>query len=109
MISWNLTMWKQGKEGNASNTERQIIYEDSAGRRKILQYNANKSKNKVLKRLFADSKTANFDIIIIQELWCNLFDLTTYNVRHNGFYLVNKRITDIKVSLYINKKIITNN
>ena len=46
---------------------------------RILQYNVQKSKDKVLIPLFEDKRTTELDIIAIQEPWQNPFQPTTYN------------------------------
>lgn len=75
---------------------------------RILQYNVNKSKNKVLAGLLADLRAADFDIIAVQEPWRNPYDSTAYNMRDSGFHLVDQRNRDSRVSIYINKRISTN-
>ena len=74
---------------------------------KILQYNVNKSRNKVLAGLLADPRVADFDIIAIQEPWRNTYDSSAYNTRDSGFHLVDKKDGDSRVSMYINKRIST--
>ncbi len=74
---------------------------------KILQYNVNKSRNKVLVGLLADLRVNNFDIIAIQEPWRNTYDSAAYNTRDSGFYLVDIKDRDSRVSTYINKRIAT--
>ena len=72
---------------------------------KILQYNVNKSKNKVLVGLLANLRVREFDIIAVQEPWRNPYDLTAYSTRDSGFYLVNIQDKDSRVLIYINKRI----
>ena len=72
---------------------------------KILQYNVNKLKNKVLVGLLASLRVKEFNIIVVQELQRNPYDLIAYNTRDNGFYLVNIRDKDSRVLIYINKRI----
>ena len=72
---------------------------------KILQYNVNKSKNKVLTGLLTDPRVREFDIIAVQEPWRNPYNLTAYSTRDSGFYLVNIRDKDSRVSTYMNKRI----
>ena len=71
---------------------------------KILQYNVNKSKNKVMAPLLIDKRIWEFDIIALQELWTNIFQDTTYCLRASPFllayplekrrcyFLINKRL-----------------
>jgi exonuclease III len=72
---------------------------------KILQYNVNKSKNKVLAGLLADPRVREFDIIAVQEPWRNPYNLTAYSTRDSGFHLVDIRDKDSRVSTYVNKRI----
>jgi hypothetical protein len=58
---------------------------------RILQYNVNKSRNKVLAGLMEDPRRKNFDIIVIQKSWRNTYDHVTYNPRANGFYLIDNK------------------
>ena len=74
---------------------------------KILQYNVNKSRNKVLAGLLADPRVNEFDIIAVQEPWRNTYDSTTYNPRDSGFHLIDIKDRDSRVSTYINKRIST--
>jgi hypothetical protein len=56
---------------------------------KILQYNVQKSKKKVMAPLLADPKIHQYDIIAIQEPWTNPFSQkTTYCPRSTPFFLV---------------------
>ena len=72
---------------------------------KILQYNVNKSKNKVLAGLLADPRVREFDIIAVQEPWRNPYDSTAYSTRDSGFHLVDIQDKDSRVSTYVNKRI----
>ena len=54
---------------------------------RLLQYNVQKSKNKVMVPLFEDARAQDFDIIAIQEPWQNPFMATTYSRRGGGYYL----------------------
>src|SRR5271170_3889754 len=74
---------------------------------KILQYNVNKSKDKVLVGLLEDPRVSDFDIIAVQEPWRNRYDSATYNTRDSGFHLIDKKDRDSRVSMYINKRIST--
>jgi hypothetical protein len=55
---------------------------------KLLQYNVQKSKDKVMVPLFEDPAVADFDIVAIQEPWRNPYTPTTYNRRQGNFHLV---------------------
>jgi endonuclease/exonuclease/phosphatase (EEP) superfamily protein YafD len=46
---------------------------------RILQYNVNKSRNKVLAALLEDQRLKTYDVIAIQEPWRNPFDSQAYN------------------------------
>jgi exonuclease III len=72
---------------------------------RILQYNVNKSRNKVLAGLMENLKRKNFDIIAIQEPWRNTYNYATYNPRTSDFHLVNKKQAESRVSIYVNKEI----
>lgn len=72
---------------------------------RILQYNVNKSRDKVLVALLADPQVADFDIIAVQEPWRNTYDSSSYNPRDSGFHLVDTKDRDSRVSTYVNKRI----
>ena len=72
---------------------------------RILQYNANKSRNKVLIGLLQDPRVATYDIIAIQEPWRNPFDFATYNSRNSPFHLVDSKKAGSRISTYVNKNI----
>ena len=55
---------------------------------KILQYNVQKSKDKVMAPLLADPRIQKFDIIAIQEPWKNPYQETTYYPSLCPFYLL---------------------
>ena len=71
---------------------------------KILQYNVQKSKDKVLIPLFKDEKTREFDIIAVQEPWRNPSQPTTYNRRNGDFHLAFPPQGG-RACFYINKKL----
>jgi exonuclease III len=75
---------------------------------RILQYNVNKLRNKVLAALLEDQRLKTYDVIAIQEPWRNPFDSQTYNPRDSGFHLINLKRADSRVSIYINKDISEN-
>jgi hypothetical protein len=58
---------------------------------RILQYNVNKSRNKVLAGLMEDPRRKDFDIIVIQKSWRNTYDHVMYNPRASGFYLIDNK------------------
>jgi exonuclease III len=58
---------------------------------RILQYNVNKSRNKVLASLMEDPRRKDFDIIAIQEPWRNTYDHAAYNPRASGFHLIDNK------------------
>jgi exonuclease III len=74
---------------------------------KILQYNVNKSRNKVLAALLADQRVKTYDILAVQEPWRNPYDSAAYNPRDSGFYIVDRKESGSRVSTYINKRIAT--
>jgi exonuclease III len=75
---------------------------------RILQYNVNKSRNKVLAALLEDPEIKNYDIIAVQEPWRNPFDSQAYNPRQSGFHLIDKKSAESRVSIYVNKEISSN-
>lgn len=54
----------------------------------ILQYNAQKSRDVVLASLSKDPRTADCDLIAIQEPWRNSFIATSYHPLKDTFDLV---------------------
>jgi endonuclease/exonuclease/phosphatase (EEP) superfamily protein YafD len=72
---------------------------------RILQYNVNKSRNKVLAGLMEDPRRKDFDIIVIQEPWRNTYDHTAYNPRASDFHLIDNKQARSRVSIYVNKEI----
>src|SRR3954447_2714719 len=75
---------------------------------RILQYNVNKSRNKVLAALLEDQRLKMYDVIAVQEPWRNPFDSQAYNPRDSGFHLIDLKRADSRVSIYINKDISEN-
>jgi exonuclease III len=75
---------------------------------RILQYNVNKSRNKVLAALLEDQRLKTYDVIAVQEPWRNPFDSQAYNPRDSGFHLIDLKRADSRVSIYINKDISEN-
>jgi hypothetical protein len=74
---------------------------------KILQYNVNKSRTKVLMGLLQDPEIALYDIIATQEPWRNPFNNTPYNPRSSPFHTSDQGDKDSRVCTYINKRIQT--
>jgi exonuclease III len=72
---------------------------------RILQYNAHKSRKKVLIGLLQDLRVATYDIIAIQEPWRNRIDFAAYNPRSSPFHLVDAKEAGSRVSTYVNKNI----
>ena len=72
---------------------------------RILQYNVNKSRNKVLAGLMEDPRRKDFDIIAVQEPWRNTYDHAAYNPRASGFHLIDNKRADSRISIYVNKEI----
>jgi hypothetical protein len=55
-------------------------------RLRVLQYNIQKSKDKVMAPLLADKITASYDILALQEPWQNPFKNATYCPSSSAFY-----------------------
>ena len=75
------------------------------GALKVLQYNVNKSRNKVLAPLLADRRVREYDVIAIQEPWRNTYDSAAYNPRGSGFTLIDQGVSGSRVSIYINNRL----
>ena len=54
----------------------------------LLQYNVNKSRDKVLILLLGDLRIARFDILTIQELQKNRYNNEGYNSSNSPFYFI---------------------
>jgi hypothetical protein len=72
---------------------------------RILQYNVQKSKDIVLASLFQDNKVLEYDILVIQEPWQNLFIATFYYPLKAHFQLTYLDDTTTRLCFYINKRI----
>ena len=71
----------------------------------ILQYNINKSKDRVMIPLFENPLTPTYDILAIQEPWRNLFQHTT-NLRLTQFFELSYHPhKDTRVCFFINKRL----
>jgi hypothetical protein len=75
----------------------------------ILQYNVRNDRVIIMISLLVDSRIKDFDIIVIQKFWRNLFDLITLNFSQSDFYLLYRSKEDIRVCFYVNEKINSNN
>jgi hypothetical protein len=71
---------------------------------RILQYNVQKSKNRVMVPLL-DGPGTPYDIIAIQEPWQNSLVETTYCPRSGPYHLVFPQGGRARTCLYINKRI----
>jgi exonuclease III len=71
----------------------------------ILQYNVNKSRDKVMAGLLADERALEYDIIAIQEPWRNPFHHTTYHPVKDRFDLVYQETESTRVCFFINSKL----
>ena len=71
----------------------------------LLQYNVNKSRNKVLIGLLEDPKTAEIDILAIQEPWRNRETQEGYNPGNSPFYLIETTSEKTRAAIYVNKRI----
>lgn len=74
---------------------------------RILQYNVNKSRTKVLMGLLQDPEIASYDIIATQEPWRNPINDLPYNPRQSPFYTSDQGHKDSRICTYINKRIRT--
>jgi hypothetical protein len=75
----------------------------------ILQYNVRNDRVIIMISLLIDSKIKDFNIIVIQKFWRNLFNSTTLNFSQSDFHLLYRSREDIKVCFYVNEKINSNN
>jgi ribonuclease HI len=71
----------------------------------ILQYNVNKSRDKVMAGLLADERALEYDIIAIQEPWRNPFHHTTYHPVKDRFDLIYQDSESTRVCFFINIKL----
>ena len=83
-------------------------HQKDAATLRILQYNVNKSRNKVMAALLQDPGIEEFDILAIQEPWRNTFDSATYNPQNSGFHIVDRKEEEPRVVMYVNKRLSTN-
>jgi hypothetical protein len=73
-------------------------------RLQILQYNVQKSKDKVMLPLI-DSPHDLYNIIAVQELWLNPYMSTTYCPRSSLYHLVFSKDKRTRACLYVSKTI----
>jgi hypothetical protein len=71
----------------------------------ILQYNAMKSKNKVMARLLWNERIKNFDVIAIQEPWRNEYINTIHYPCGKFLDLVCLDDSDTRTCVFINERI----
>ena len=57
-------------------------------RLKVLQYNVQKSKDKVMAPLLADKIAATYDVLALQEPWQNPHKNATYCPNSSVFYII---------------------
>src|SRR6516165_827575 len=75
---------------------------------RVLQYNVQHSKDRVLIDLLADERAREMDVLAIQEPWTNTRDNRRgYNPSSSPFRLVSTATKDTRAAIYINKKIYT--
>src|ERR1700743_886490 len=71
----------------------------------LLQYNVNKSRDKVLIGLLQDPEIAKIDVLAIQEPWRNRHNGEGYNPRNSPFYLIEETSVRTRTAIYVNKRI----
>ena len=77
------------------------------GTLRIIQYNVWKSMGKVMIDFMADEEVRSADILVIQEPWRNRYDGKGYNPSGSPFRLIDAGTVDTRTSIYINKRIPT--
>lgn len=82
-------------------------YDTSVQSLKVLQYNVNKSRNKVMIGLLQDPDIETYDILAIQEPWRGTLDHASYNPRQSAFHSSDQRVKDSRVLTLVNKRICT--
>jgi hypothetical protein len=75
----------------------------------ILQYNVWNEKMRTIIFLLIDNNVQNYDVIVIQKLWRNLFVSITLSFNQNDFHLFYKFEKNPKVCFYVNNQIDTKN
>src|SRR3954451_14281717 len=71
---------------------------------RILQLNANRSKDKVMRPLLMHERAQTCDILLIQEPWRNPFSHTTHNPDRDTWDLVYAASPNTRSCIFINKK-----
>jgi hypothetical protein len=71
----------------------------------ILQYNVNNSRSKVMIPLFESEGITNFDVLVIQEPWRNLYQPTTNNRLNQHFALYYMDCINTRVCFFVNKRV----
>ena len=71
----------------------------------ILQYNVCNDRLITMIPLLANFKVQKYDVIAIQEPWCNSNILTTFSLHQSGFHLLYWPRDNTRVCFYINDKI----
>jgi hypothetical protein len=79
----------------------------------ILQYNVHKSKDLMMTSFLRNSAIKNFDIIIIQKSWIDVYANTTHHFLKDNHILIYSNSIEMKkdlirVCMYINKRILIN-
>ena len=71
----------------------------------LLQYNVNKSRDKVLIGLLEEREIVKFDILAIKEPWRNRYNGQGYNPSNSPFYLIETTSEKTRTAIYVNKRI----
>jgi hypothetical protein len=71
----------------------------------ILQYNVRNDKVIIMISLLTDNNTQDYDVVVIQKSWQNLFASTTLSSHQCEFHLLYKLNEDTKVCFYVNDRI----
>jgi hypothetical protein len=74
----------------------------------ILQYNVRNSKDDIIIFMLANSKIRDYDILTIQESWCNACVFTSYNLFIVDFHLTYEQKHNVRICFYINVKLNVN-
>ena len=77
------------------------------GTLRIIQFNVWKSAEKVMIDFMADEEVRDADILAIQEPWRNKYDGKGYNPSGGPFRLIEAGTENTRASIYINKRIST--
>jgi hypothetical protein len=75
----------------------------------ILHYNVRNKKMRTMIFLLIDDNIQNFDVIVIQKSWRNLFVSITLNFNQSDFHLFYKFDENTKACFYVNDKLNMNN